>query len=164
MEATIEIDIDEIVDAVSESPALANQIESVVDDVVNDRLADLPDAVSSLVDAKADDIVQEVIEHADMDRAINDAVDSLINDQIEQHLERLDIDDINDFERRVQEIVAESVQTEVTDALSEAADPQDSDDRITNLEESIEALKAQVDALTEGLQAAAILLARVAKG
>jgi len=111
-----------------------------------------------------DDIVQEVIESSDLDRAINDAVDSLINDQISEHLDRLDIDDISDFERRVQEIVADTVQTEITDALSDAADPQDADDRITNLEQQVEGLTETVDRLVDALSAAALLLGVVAKG
>lgn len=127
-------------------------------------------------DINTDDIVAEITESVDFDRHVNDLVDSLLNDQIVEHLERLDIDEINDFERRAEEIardvVSESlddeVESKVRDAVDQAmadvADPQDADDRISDLETKVEALTETVERLVDALSAAALLLGVVAKG
>jgi 3-methyladenine DNA glycosylase/8-oxoguanine DNA glycosylase len=123
-----------------------------------------------------DDIVQEIMDSSDLDRHINDVVDNLVNDQVEEHLGRLDIDDIDGFERRVEEI-ARDVVSEILDdeingrvrdaveqAMVDAPDPQDADDRISDLEAKVEALTDTVERLVDALSAAALLLGVVAKG
>lgn len=114
-------------------------------------------------DINTDDIVAEITESVDFDRHVNDLVDSLLNDQIEEHLSRLDIDDIEGFESRAEEIardvvsqilddeIGRLVDDAVSQAMADAPDPQDNDDRITDLEN-------KVATLTEALQSMAAVL------
>lgn len=127
------------------------------------------------LDDFAQEIVQVIMDSVDFDSHVNGLIDNLLTEQIEEHIGNIDIDDIGDFERRAEEIardvVSESLDDEVNDkvrdaveqAMADVADPQDSDDRITNLEQTVEILKAQVSALTDALDSAAALLALAAK-
>jgi Rps23 Pro-64 3,4-dihydroxylase Tpa1-like proline 4-hydroxylase len=152
-----------------------------------------------------DDVIAEVEQaiqdSSSFDGHVNDLVNSLVEDQIDQHLSnrgldpdeifngvrseiedmlsRLDIDEINDFERRSEEIaryaidevlddldsiVEAKVREQVEFAMTDAPDPQDAVDSISDLEQTVETLKAQVDALTEALGAVAVLLRGVVAG
>ena len=119
-----------------------------------------------------DDIASEVayaiMNDSSFDSHVNDLVEGLVSDQIAEAIERIDIDDIGDFERRAEEIardvVADIVEEKIDTALADAADPQDTDDRVTNLEQQVEALTETVNRLTDALAAAALLLGAVVKG
>lgn len=115
-----------------------------------------------------DDIVVEVIESSDFDRAINDVVENLVSDQIAEAIERIDIDEINDFERRAEEIAQAIVDDAIDEVknvvLVDAEATGNQDDRVSDLEQRVENLQAQVDALTEALSAVAVLLRGVVKG
>lgn len=119
-------------------------------------------------DINTDDIVAEVMDSSEFDSHVNGLVDNLVPDALDEYLGRLDIDDINDFERRVIEIVEETVGSQVEDAIdqamADAPDAQDADNRITDLESQVEALTKAVARMVDALSAAAILLGTVTKG
>lgn len=127
-------------------------------------------------DINLDDLIYEVMQSNDLERHIADVVDNAVTDQIADALSRLDIDEVNDFERRAEEIardvvsevlddeVARRVEEAVDQAMADADDPQTAADRVTDLEGKVEALTETVDRLVDALSAAALLLGVVAKG
>lgn len=119
-----------------------------------------------------DDIAREIFDSSEFERNIEGLVDNVVDDKIKDALGDIDVDDIDYFSERVKEIAQEIAQEVVDDALDEiksndmvavqAAGNQA--DQIADLTEQVERLQNAVDALTEGLQAAAILLAAITKG
>lgn len=120
------------------------------------------------LDDVAAEVEQALMDSSSFDRHINDLVENLVTDQIAEAIERIDIDDIADFERRSEEIaqaVADDAVDEIKNvAMLDAEATGNQDDRVTNLEQAVENLQAQVDSLTEALGAVAILLKGVVAG
>jgi hypothetical protein len=96
------------------------------------------------IDIDTDQIIQEVVESYEL----RSAIESAVEDEVSTSIGRLDIDDIGDFERRVEEIVGDFVDAKLDDGQPD----------VRALTERVAALESLVTDLRQALLATAIVL------
>lgn len=108
--------------------------------------------INAEIEIDIDDIAREVVESREFESAVEGIVDSKLDDAVDEKFDEkfryLDVDDIESFQTRVEQIVSEVIEES---APSEAPVNDDLARRVAELERSVETI-------SEALLAASILL------